>query len=449
MQLPKILIINEAFNTHTGGGITLSNLFKGYDKDKLAVVCQSYLLNSLDTSVCNTYYQIGSEERRFSFPFNLLNRKHYSGLLDLTSVTSEAKETVTQSDSRVKLIMNYVLPALKKLGIGNNVFKTVLSPKLCSWLDEYQPDLIYAQAHDRTGVELVLQIHAYLQKPLIFHMMDDWVTLNEKAFAKQSELRKNDALFKKLLNKASYLMAISEEMASEYKNRYHKEFAVFHNPIDVDFWGKAQRKNFEIADTVSILYAGRLGLGIDESLKTIAEATKLVNSKLNISVNLVLQTKDNPAWIAGYNHVKHNTFVKYEDLPATFSAADFLILPYDFSVKSMQFIGYSMPTKATEYMVSGTPVIVFAPAISALVKYAEKYRWAKVVTRNNVNLLADAITQLIENKDEREMLSKNAIELATRKHASKHVTSEFRLVLTNLFKEAHHPGTHNINNDLA
>jgi hypothetical protein len=37
MPLPKVLIIGQPFNNDTGGGITLSNLFSGWDKDKIAV----------------------------------------------------------------------------------------------------------------------------------------------------------------------------------------------------------------------------------------------------------------------------------------------------------------------------------------------------------------------------------------------------------------------------
>ena len=43
MSLPKVLIINQPFNNNTGGGITLSNLFCSWGRDKLAVACSGYL----------------------------------------------------------------------------------------------------------------------------------------------------------------------------------------------------------------------------------------------------------------------------------------------------------------------------------------------------------------------------------------------------------------------
>ena len=76
MSLPKVLILNQPFVSDTGGGITLSNLFTGWDKEKLAVVCLGYILNSsLDPTPCDNYYQLGHEERKWMFPLNMVSRK--------------------------------------------------------------------------------------------------------------------------------------------------------------------------------------------------------------------------------------------------------------------------------------------------------------------------------------------------------------------------------------
>src|SRR5690554_1543411 len=78
--LPKVLIIGQPLNHDTGGGITLSNLFEGWDKERLAVVCSGYLINhNTDYESCSNYYQIGNIEHKWIFPFNLIKRKYYSG----------------------------------------------------------------------------------------------------------------------------------------------------------------------------------------------------------------------------------------------------------------------------------------------------------------------------------------------------------------------------------
>ena len=131
-------------------------------------------------------------------------------------------------------------------------------------------------------------------------------------------------------------------------------------------------------------------------------------------------------WINNYKNVIHNSFVSYNDLPKVFSGSDLLILPYDFSPLSIKYIRFSMPTKAPEYMITGTPIIIFAPEATAVVNYAKKYDWAKVITENNIETVTAAIKQLIENKDLRERYAKNAIKIAEKNHNSVHVTNLFK-----------------------
>src|ERR1700733_14025134 len=103
-MLPKVLIINQPFNNYTGGGITLSNLFSGWDKDKIAVVCYHYLLDNVDTSVCDTYYQLGHKEYKLIFPFSFFKRKQYSGMLKFDQESSApAKQGL-----RNKIIVDYL-----------------------------------------------------------------------------------------------------------------------------------------------------------------------------------------------------------------------------------------------------------------------------------------------------------------------------------------------------
>jgi glycosyltransferase involved in cell wall biosynthesis len=224
-------------------------------------------------------------------------------------------------------------------------------------------------------------------------------------------------------------------MAHEYKIRYNKNFITFHNTIDIEFWKKHQRNSYELSDSPTILYAGKISLGVETSLESIAKAIQIVNDELRISIKFVLQTKERPLWIDNYKCVEHNNFVAYNNLPKVFSEADFLILPYDFSKESIKYVKYSMPTKAPEYMVSGTPIIIFAPEVTALVKYAKEYDWGKVITENNISGISVAIKQLIENKELRQQIAQNAIKIAKKNHNSINVTNHFKKVILSIVNE--------------
>lgn len=425
MKIPKVLIIGQPFNNETGGGITLSNLFSGWGSENLAIVCSPYLLNgNTNTEACDNYYQLGHKEHLWVFPFNVLSKKYHSGPFEFKNQTSISSRSTSM---RAKFVKGYLNPFLKWTGFANSISTYRLSEELCHWLDEFGPDVIYAQAQRRDSVLLCTKIQKYLQKPMVFHMMDDWVELiaQEGIFGKYWA-NIIDREFKEMLDTTSLHLSISEPMSVEYKRRYGYNFKTFHNPIDLDFWKKKQRQSYELGKEVYILYAGRVGLGINDSLEKMAKAVEILNLEFDVSVRFVLQVSKRPSWMDRYKNVLYRGFVPYDELPAKFAEADILYMPYDFSVTSLKFIKYSMPTKASEYMVSGTPILIFSPNETAIVKYANEYKWAKVVTENNLEAVVQAVRSLLMNREEREWIAANAVKLAEEKHNSDKVRENFK-----------------------
>jgi glycosyltransferase involved in cell wall biosynthesis len=258
--------------------------------------------------------------------------------------------------------------------------------------------------------------------------MDDWQVVLTNGLFKKYRDKKVDTALRELLERSSLLLSICDEMSIEYKERYNKDFIPFHNPVELDFWKPYQKKNYDLTNSPTLLYAGRIGLGIDSSLKTFAKAIDQVNEESNMSATFVLQThpKEKPDWLIDYKCIQHQSFVPYQELPKVMSNADFMVLPYDFAEKPLKYIRLSMPTKASEYMISGTPIIVFGPEETAIVKYAQKSGWAKVIVENKVEVVAKAIKQLFENKDERRRIAQNAIQVAERKHGSHNISRNFQ-----------------------
>ncbi|HMK04318.1 MAG TPA: glycosyltransferase [Ferruginibacter sp.] len=432
MSLPKTLIIGQPFNNNFGGGITQANLFGGWDKDKIAVLCTSHMFNNLNTEICDTYYILGNDEYKWSFPLNFLQRNIASGPVKVRESPAGATAGAT-GKLRTKIIDKYFYPFLEYAGLFHRMSKITLSDKLCKWLDDYAPDVIYAQATSREGVLFCIAVQEYLKMPMIYHVMDDWPsTISQKGPFKKFWHKRIDRELRTLLNRSTILLSISHDMAEEYKTRYGRDFTTFHNPIEIDFWKSHQRKNYELGSSPAILYAGRIGPGIDTSLETIARAVEQVNSKFNRSVQFVLQTKDKPVWVDKYKCVRHKELVAYSELPRVFAEADFLYLPYDFSEESIRFIKFSMPTKAPEYMISGTPIIMFGPGETALMKDGKRNNWAKVVTENNIEALAEAINDLVTNDDMRKEIAANAIRIAEANYNSVKIRNQFKEVISSI-----------------
>jgi len=435
MSLPKVLIIGQAFNNDFGGGITQANLFGDWSKDKMAVVCTDHMFNNLNTDICDTYYLLGSEEYKWTFPFNLLQRNVTSGVRKISDRGVKQGTVSAKAKFRTTLIDKYFYPFLEWVGLFHRLSKITLSDKLRKWVDEYNPDFIYAQAASREAVLFCVSMQEYIKKPMVYHVMDDWPsTISQKGPFKNYWHNKIDRELKILLSKSTVLLSISDEMAQEYKRRYGRNFVTFHNPIETGFWKSHQRKNYDLSETPAVLYAGRIGTGIQSSLESMAKAIDLVNKRFNKSLQFILQTKDKPSWVENYNCVQHKSLVAYSELPKVFSEADFLFLPYDFSVDSIKFIKYSMPTKAPEYMMSGTPVIIFAPEETALVINAKKGHWAKVITEDNIDALSESINALVSDKDYRNEIAENAIAIAETKFNTITVRNNFRETIVSMLK---------------
>lgn len=434
MSSPRTLILNQPFDSNTGGGITLSNLFANWEKDKLAVACSGYLItDETDFDLCDKYYQLGSKEHRWIFPFNLFSRKYYSGPLMPAKPSNGTKKNVVVKKSKLrdKLILNYMHPILDYFGFSHFVLRAKLSPEFCKWVEEFDPQVIYIQATTRAELLFCLQLKEQFNIPMVFHMMDDWPTMvGTTGLGSKFWERKINTELKLLLDQTDIALSISDYMAEEYQRRYDKVFTTFHNPLQLDFWKKAQRSEYHLQDEPILLYAGRVGLGIEDSLKNIAKAIEKVNASININMKFVLQVKDEPSWAKDFTCVKHSSFVDYEELPRVFAESDFLILPYDFNDEGLSFIKYSMPTKAPEYMVSGTPIIIFAPEDTALIKYAKKGGWAEVVTDNNIDMLTNSIKDLVTNESKRKSYGQKAIHIAEKNHNLKTVSNHFKKVIS-------------------
>ncbi len=432
MREPKVLIFGQSFNRYSGGGITLINLFQNWPKENLAVLCMGHMAGNIDSGICNNYYQLGNLEHKWKFPFNKIQKKFASGALTIQANENLNKPPIKQG-LRNKFVDSIFYPLLRYSGLFYTLSSIHLSEKLKIWLKEFNADILYIQVSERDAILFARELHQFLKIPMVIHIMDDWPsTIVPNGITHNYWFKKIDSEFKKLLKDCSLRMSISEDMANEYYERYGERFIPFHNPIDINFWKQYQRQVYALSTSPTVLYAGRVGIGIDTSLEVMAKAIDIVNTEKNISLRFILQTHKKPEWFAKYKCLVHSPFVRYDELPKKFAEADFLLLPYDFSKKAIKFIRLSMPTKAPEYMISGTPVIVFAPQITAISKYAMRYNWAKVITSNNIKKITASITQLLQDENERKEIAENAKTIAEENYDLKKVTENFYNALTAL-----------------
>jgi len=228
-------------------------------------------------------------------------------------------------------------------------------------------------------------------------------------------------------------------MSEEYLTRYSKVFKPFHNPIDIGIWEPYIKSDFRFRnDYVKVLYSGRIGRGITQSLTELVTVIDSLNAEgLDIKLNIQSPSLNTETLkrLSGNRNVKINPVADYSELPAIYSKADILIIVNDFDKGSIDFLRYSMPTKASELMISGTPIIVFSHSDTAISKFFRQNECGHCVTEHDMAKLADAFRYLINNEAYRETLSSNAVRVSSGFFDARKVRMEFQNEIINVVRQ--------------
>jgi glycosyltransferase involved in cell wall biosynthesis len=267
--------------------------------------------------------------------------------------------------------------------------------------------------------------------------MDDWPsTISDRYFPKLIWRRSISKRLIQLLSKADVLFSISDAMSEEYFKRYGLNFMPFHNPIDIEVWLPHIKKDHNLNEKfITILYSGRIGTGIANSLLDVAEAIESLNQfeqKLELHIQTAVEEHDILKKLKEFKCVVINPVADYSQIPGIFSRADLLILANDFDAKARKFLKFSMPTKASEYMISGTPILVYSAEETAVTNFFFKNQCGYCVTRQGVNEIREAIKYLISDERYRHVISGNAVSLACEKFDAVRVRERFRDTLRNV-----------------
>jgi len=272
-------------------------------------------------------------------------------------------------------------------------------------------------------------------------MMDDWPsTISRRGPFKRFWERKIDSELKQLLEITSLALGISDSMSAEYFRRYNKAFKPYHNPIDISIWKPYTKSSCAIRDDkITVLYSGRIGRGITQSLMELANVVEGLNAggmdiKLHIQTtsvkNEILQL------LSKSSNVIVNPVADYSDLPTIYSGADILVIVNDFDEESVNFLRYSMPTKASEFMISGTPILVYSHFDTAISKFFKENSCGYCVSDHDLVKLSEAIMFIVNNEEYRAMLSRNAVKLAASMFDSRKVRLSFQSDIINVV--SHH-----------
>jgi glycosyltransferase involved in cell wall biosynthesis len=416
VEYPRLLVVtSNNFNLVTGGGITMTNLFRGWPADRIANLHEDS--QTQDETVCRNFYRLTEAEINLAWPFSMLSSN---------SNGERTPASISHADGRVVKISQMLF------GDGFPR-KFSMSTKLRNWLDDFRPEIIYSFLGSMAQIRVTTAVTNHCQASLAIHIMDDWPAVLYRRGLFGAWLRRIViSEFTGLLSRSQLCLAICPEMSEDYAKRFGYRFLPFHNAIDMSEWMPHSRQSWKAGSPFVIRYAGSI---LQEAQRNALRDICMAVSNMRRDGDSIEMWIHAPAAQRSYLEQLSLGGLRLKDSPdprgivQLLSSADLLVLPFNFDERSAQYVRLSMPTKIPAYMASGTPVLVYGPATIAPVHYAVREGWGSVVSKPGVHIVQEAIKGLMHDQVSRQKYAQRAQALALEQHDAAKVRTEFHSAL--------------------
>ena len=430
---PRVLVIGpEPFNNESGFGITISNLFAEWPKDKLACVHFSDI--PPDDTICAHHYGLGRHNVEWQLLprfLTLIFRKAKSGE-DADCMGARSSSVVTQSLKKSIGISGLIKRMILRSGAGN-LARVRLNAPLKTWVQWFRPEVIYCAVTDLTQIELVLSVAKLTSACVVSHALDDWImTASQSRNLFQQAIRQyTHYRLIRLYRRSSVCLAIGEAMSRVYQERYGLPFVSFFNCPNASYWARLKIKEWRAQKPFRFVFTGAVySPGNQTSLIRIAEAVELVTGSNTCTLEIYLaelaQKRLRPFLRGLTSTTLHLPCKDIETVAKLNRDADGLVLTMDFDERLMKSIYLAMPTRLTPFLLSGTPIFAFTPSDTAIGRFLLERKVAYVVdTFLESRILAQRMAEFIENENRRRDIGREAMRVAATEFAGEVVRPRF------------------------
>jgi len=453
-EFPRTLVVTQApFNLQAGNGIALTNYFHDWPADRVAQIFVSDFGVKKDTSVCREFYQISGNEIRY-FPvvdwyFRALRWKNRAPKRAVDSSSSGSGQHTTMENPEAPVPSSKIQPvrqikkvfenALMEYGFYEGVDYNS-TPEIRQFIRDFNPDVIFSTLGDLLVTRMTQRISEEFDLPLVLHVGDDWMATygrrNLCAKLLGSVCQKEVS---HTLKMAVHRYSACNAMNSAFEKRYGLGFEPMTPPVDVASWQGLNEPRNGNREAV-ILYAGTIHANAQlDSLVDVSHAVQRLSEQNYPCKLLISLPQTDCERYAEYFNNTNTVFVPHdsrESLASLISGADALLLPVIFDQNAGAIVKYSMPGKATLYMATGKPTLVYGPSWSPVVQEALEKQTSLVLNERNEGLLVEALKRIFDDQQLRATLSLRAREVAIREYDISIIAARFRDDLARASKKA-------------
>lgn len=388
----RILLISHlAINDSNNVGKTLLNIFQEFKKENLF---QLYF-NSTPPNVnkCTFWYSITDYQVLHS-----MCGKKAGCEFSFEENYDDSKSTLYKKVSgktTVRLLLRDIVWKLARIDYNS----------LYSWVQKCSPSVIFlAPGQSAFAYRIASKISQKYNIPIVTFLMDDFY--NEKkseSFFEQCRIKWIRHSIKNCLKLSRKIYSVSETMANDYEVFCGKKIDVLYTPINIK---KRQKPHTPDIHNLKFIYAGSIGLGRWEILRTIGQYLLEHYPKSQLTVYCSNDYNKELSNITQLPTVVYGGFVSSSQLDEIINDSDVLLHVESFDAKQTLRTRYSVSTKIPECMESGKYFLAVGPKGQAGLEYLKKHKAAIVC--NSLDELFNAIETIHkENFDYSDYLRKS------------------------------------------
>lgn len=258
-----------------------------------------------------------------------------------------------------------------------------------------------------------------LRLPFIAHMHDLWEDNIDKDKIKKSQALRWEPI---ILKNANIVFCMTDVQKQFYKEKYGIQASILPHTIKPSKINQRISFNTEKikAKEKVVVYTGNVSNAMNlDSLQQFIKTTDFLPSNIKIKMFV--------SWNKEYL-IKHKIFhsriiydwLSMDKVQDEIKKANLLFLPLSFKNAAMKEVKTVFATKTLDYLVSGTPILVFSPSNSFHSQSAKINGWGKVVEKDNPEILAEEIINTINDLELSQLLVENAVSEAHNRNALVH-----------------------------
>lgn len=324
------------------------------------------------------------------------------------------------------------------LGLLDNPAYRLQAKRMAGFLEKHKIARIFAIITNSTRfARLVEYLPSHI--PLDLYIIDDPVA---DAGLYRMDEAKAQATFQRLIQRGSRLFAISPVYAEEIEEKYNRPCHFL--PIlirDSILNAPAQPVNRPKDQPLTLHHAGQIHHLYADTMARISKLLSLIAAKRgehivlelwgnidagDIQKKLDIRFDDNNRWQNGKFTVKLCGETTLEKLTQHQKRADFLLLVNSFLPEMERQIRCSYTSKVCEYMISGVPILLYAPSYSGPARELGRQNAAHVLTDPDMDSALARLEELLFQKN-KEKTVEPARKLALQSHSSE---TFFKTILT-------------------